>query len=268
MSIWKGACSSLLLVLLISLGFNFLFLLRTPESPKRPGPPKPGSTAPQTYYDILGVPKFASDEVLKAGYRLQVKIHHPDKAKDSEKEQATEAMVHINDAYKFLTSRQRCLYDLKLGAGAGYFTACQDKYSKLAVQDFDRKREEERKEREEARQASRENAARKGRSKSTTSTKTRPVKKTAREEKRPGGKPFYKKKAESKKAFNSSDRITEPVMSYWEALSNIADGFLLCVAGLTCFVLALFGGPLNCVMKNSDRFDISHSGCRWRHNFF
>ncbi|KAI0116172.1 hypothetical protein F4776DRAFT_637053 [Hypoxylon sp. NC0597] len=118
------------------------------RNPEQTYPQKPNSTAPSTYYDVLGIPLFSSDEAVRSAYRLQAKIHHPDKVKAGDKERATEEMVRINKAYEFLSSRDRCLYDLKLGSSVGDFTSCQARYSKRDLENFMRKREEDRKERQ------------------------------------------------------------------------------------------------------------------------
>lgn len=61
------------------------------------------------YYEILGVPKKASESEIKKAYRQQALKHHPDrdKSKDAEKR-----FKEINEAYEVLAdSQKRALYD-------------------------------------------------------------------------------------------------------------------------------------------------------------
>lgn len=61
------------------------------------------------YYEVLGVPKTASDAELKAAYRKQALKWHPDRNKTAE---ATEKFKEINHAYEVLSdAKKRQLYD-------------------------------------------------------------------------------------------------------------------------------------------------------------
>lgn len=75
------------------------------------------------YYDILGVSKGASDAELKAAYRKQALLWHPDRNKSQE---ATEKFKEINEAYEILSnSEKKQAYDqfghaaFQQGAGFG-----------------------------------------------------------------------------------------------------------------------------------------------------
>ena len=54
------------------------------------------------YYQILGVPRDASDEVIKKALRKLALRYHPDVAKD--KKAAEEKFKEINEAYEVLGS--------------------------------------------------------------------------------------------------------------------------------------------------------------------
>ena len=65
----------------------------------------------QTYYDILGVDRFATQAEIKAAYREKSKKWHPDKNPDNPNF-ATEMMKKINEAYETLSdSVKRGKYD-------------------------------------------------------------------------------------------------------------------------------------------------------------
>ncbi|KAI1805631.1 DnaJ-domain-containing protein [Daldinia bambusicola] len=103
-----------------------------------------------TYYEVLNAPLFSEDEVIKRAYREKLKQIHPDKVKgDKEVEEAASREVQqVTEAYQFLMSKDRCMYDFHLGSGIGRFADCNQKW-------LDRKREElveKRKEAEERRQ--------------------------------------------------------------------------------------------------------------------
>ena len=58
------------------------------------------------YYDVLGVPRSASDKDIKTAFRKLAAKHHPDKGGDSRKFQ------EINEAYQTLSNpEKRQMYD-------------------------------------------------------------------------------------------------------------------------------------------------------------
>lgn len=64
------------------------------------------------YYQILGVPKSASQEELKQAYKKLAKEHHPDMVDASNKEAAEKRFKEINEAYQVLGDAQkRKMYD-------------------------------------------------------------------------------------------------------------------------------------------------------------
>ncbi len=79
----------------------------------------------KSYYDILGVPKTASDEEIKAAYRKLAKKYHPDLNQGNE--QAAETFKEISAAYDTLSDPQKkAAYDNPqsfegFGGGGGGF---------------------------------------------------------------------------------------------------------------------------------------------------
>ncbi len=65
---------------------------------------KMGVMAGKDYYDILGVPRGASEDEIKSSYRKLVRQYHPDtnKAEDAEKK-----MAEINEAYSVLSNKEK-----------------------------------------------------------------------------------------------------------------------------------------------------------------
>jgi molecular chaperone DnaJ len=64
------------------------------------------------YYQILGVPKNASQEDIKQAYKRLAKEHHPDMVDASNKESAEKRFKEINEAYQVLGDEQkRKMYD-------------------------------------------------------------------------------------------------------------------------------------------------------------
>ena len=62
------------------------------------------------YYEILGVPRTASDAEIKKAFRKLAREHHPDVAKN--KKQAEEKFKEINEAYEVLgDAAKRKKYD-------------------------------------------------------------------------------------------------------------------------------------------------------------
>ena len=66
-------------------------------------------------YEILGVPKTASDDDIKKAYRKKVVAYHPDKfagASEKEKKDAEAMCKEINHAYEVLSNKEkRANYD-------------------------------------------------------------------------------------------------------------------------------------------------------------
>ena len=66
------------------------------------------------YYEILGVPRSASDAEIKKAFRKLAREYHPDVAKD--KKRAEEKFKEVNEAYEVLgDASKRKKYD-ELGA--------------------------------------------------------------------------------------------------------------------------------------------------------
>src|SRR5213082_323745 len=66
------------------------------------------------YYELLGVPRSASDEEIRKAFRKLARQYHPDVAKD--KKTAEERFKEINEAYEVLSDpAKRKKYD-ELGA--------------------------------------------------------------------------------------------------------------------------------------------------------
>ena len=71
--------------------------------------PRPMATK-RDYYEVLGVPRDASDEEIKRSYRRAAQRHHPDiDATDG----AEARFKELNEAYRVLSDRQRrTAYDM------------------------------------------------------------------------------------------------------------------------------------------------------------
>ncbi|MCX7654609.1 MAG: molecular chaperone DnaJ [Fervidobacterium sp.] len=68
--------------------------------------------AKKDYYEILGVPRNASDEEIKAAYKKLIKEWHPDKHPDDKKRIAEQKFKEIQEAYEVLSDPQkRAMYD-------------------------------------------------------------------------------------------------------------------------------------------------------------
>jgi tetratricopeptide (TPR) repeat protein len=69
----------------------------------------------KTYYEILGVPRTATEAQIKRKYRQLVRTYHPDVAED--KAAAKAAFIEISEAYKALSNPdRRLIYDASLDA--------------------------------------------------------------------------------------------------------------------------------------------------------
>jgi len=68
------------------------------------------------YYEVLGVPRTATEKEIKAAYRKLARQHHPDLHQGEAKRQAEEKFKQINEAYEVLSDpEKRAKYD-RLGA--------------------------------------------------------------------------------------------------------------------------------------------------------
>ena len=64
------------------------------------------------YYDVLGLSKNATDKEIKKAYYKLARDNHPDKVKDSEREEATKKFQKIGEAYEVLSDpEKRKIYD-------------------------------------------------------------------------------------------------------------------------------------------------------------
>lgn len=148
MSIIKRVCYLLVVSLITcNIAFIFHYIYSTPNvsvivSPKQD----------RTLYDLLEVPLFATEAEVRAGYRRQLKRFHPDKDRESDKQEATEMVYKITQAREILTDRGRCLYDFHLGGNLTRYKECKRRYQAQDEQRLDALREELRK-REEVRKA-------------------------------------------------------------------------------------------------------------------
>ena len=65
--------------------------------------------AKQDYYEVLGVPRNASEEVVRKSFRKLAMEYHPDRNKD---DGASQKFQEINEAYQVLSDPQkRAQYD-------------------------------------------------------------------------------------------------------------------------------------------------------------
>ena len=68
--------------------------------------------AKRDYYEILGVPKNASDEEIKKAYRKLAMKHHPDRNQGESGKVAEEKFKESKEAYEMLSDAQkRAAYD-------------------------------------------------------------------------------------------------------------------------------------------------------------
>ena len=75
-------------------------------------------TGMATHYEILGIPREASAELVKRYYRRLVKIHHPDRfpSGTAAQAEAEKRIREINAAYGVLSKPiHRAKYDAQLG---------------------------------------------------------------------------------------------------------------------------------------------------------
>src|SRR5674476_524091 len=68
--------------------------------------------AKRDYYEVLGVPKNASDEEIKKAYRKHAMKHHPDRNQGGGSKAAEEKFKESKEAYEMLSNPQkRAAYD-------------------------------------------------------------------------------------------------------------------------------------------------------------
>jgi molecular chaperone DnaJ len=60
--------------------------------------------AKRDYYEVLGVDKSASDAEIKAAYRKQALLWHPDKNKSAE---AESKFKEVNESYEVLSNKDK-----------------------------------------------------------------------------------------------------------------------------------------------------------------
>jgi len=64
------------------------------------------------YYEVLQVPRTASEEEIKLAYRRRAREHHPDLHPDKDKDLHTHRMREVNEAYAVLSNKEnRAKYD-------------------------------------------------------------------------------------------------------------------------------------------------------------
>ena len=74
--------------------------------------------AKRDYYEVLGVPKNASDEEIKKVYRKHAMKHHPDRNQGDASKVAEEKFKESKEAYEMLSDPQkRAAYDQHGHAG-------------------------------------------------------------------------------------------------------------------------------------------------------
>ena len=70
------------------------------------------ATTVRDYYEVLGVPRKATEEEIKQAYRRLARQYHPDLHPESEKDVHTKKMQELNEAYTVLSSKEnRAKYD-------------------------------------------------------------------------------------------------------------------------------------------------------------
>lgn len=62
---------------------------------------------PKDYYEILGVPRGASEQEIKKAYRKLALKYHPDRAPQSKKKEHEEKFKEISQAYRILSDKDR-----------------------------------------------------------------------------------------------------------------------------------------------------------------
>src|SRR3982751_407278 len=68
--------------------------------------------AKRDYYEVLGVPKNASDDDIKKAYRKHAMKHHPDRNQGDSASKSEEKFKEAKEAYEMLSDPQkRAAYD-------------------------------------------------------------------------------------------------------------------------------------------------------------
>lgn len=84
-------------------------------------------TTKRDYYEILGVEKSASLDIIKKAYRTLALKHHPDRVAADQKKQAEEEFKEISEAYAVLSdTNKRALYDQYGHAGVDQKYSTED----------------------------------------------------------------------------------------------------------------------------------------------
>ncbi|KAI1648432.1 DnaJ-domain-containing protein [Daldinia loculata] len=100
-----------------------------------------GSPNSPIYYDVLDIPWFSPVETVKKAYREKLMIYHPDKF-GGDAEEANMKIHQAREAYQALTSKERCMYDYKLGSGIRHFADCNQAWLDREAEMFNEKRKE------------------------------------------------------------------------------------------------------------------------------
>ena len=79
--------------------------------------------AKRDYYDVLGVPKNASEDDIKKAYRKLAMKHHPDRNQGADAKKAEEKFKEAKEAYEMLSDLPGEVEGLNLDGGDAFFTA-------------------------------------------------------------------------------------------------------------------------------------------------
>ncbi|KAI1759920.1 hypothetical protein GGR53DRAFT_511943 [Hypoxylon sp. FL1150] len=80
-------------------------------------------------YDVLDIPLLSDDVVIKKAYRQQLRSHHPDKLKSKGKvnqDEENEKFAAVREAYRILTSKDRCMHDFRINSDLEQYEVCSD----------------------------------------------------------------------------------------------------------------------------------------------
>ncbi|PWZ09986.1 DnaJ protein ERDJ3B [Zea mays] len=91
--------------------------------------------AGKSYYDVLQVPKGASEDQIKRSYRKLALKYHPDKNPDNE--EANKRFAEINNAYEVLTDQEKKkIYDRYGEEGLKQFQGGRGSGGGMNIQDI------------------------------------------------------------------------------------------------------------------------------------